>query len=536
MTHTNKPEDTSLSQLSPNAETNNIDINSAEETNNLEARSDPLSTPESPSEAGNDSQSGASTEATNPIPAVNLINSDNIDEDLRAPAEESSQAINPDTSLPIEEADPDVNLPTLDQFVETSQVDNQDFETASARENVAEVTEQQNLTEIPAEQSSDDQAYDQSLNEIEPSTSPPSVPDETPNLKQEIAQLKQQLAQSKQRSTQLEERSTQLAQQLHQLENQLALLDQPIDKEASDMELELSKDLYELIDNARYNDTADRDTDNQELSKHQDQIQRVLELGAILHQGMKQVIDQCANELLPDCRRTRESLLPDLQVQIQSRHDALELIGRMVDRLREAVGKLGNNALSAPVLVEVNRYELIALLDEAYRSNQETIDKAMFKKVIDKKLKEVSNQRYQQITETRSLAESQRSQLLNLVKQKILPVLDGLYEGQNLSKPLIDHLAGSYPDQQDTLNQWLGFHSELYNQIQGILTQIGIHPMTVQRGDAADYNRHSPLGVEADSELDNEHVKEVSQQGYEYKETDQSAQMLRPAQVIMVKN
>jgi hypothetical protein len=392
----------------------------------------------------------------------------------------------------------------------------QNSETVSPGENAGEVTES---------------IVDKASDEKRPASHPPSDLDEIPKLKQEIDQLRQQLDREKELKQQLE-------QQLHQHEDRIGeLTKQLTGKEQSDMKPEPSKELEQLIVESCRKDKKDRNDDTQELAKHQDQMQRLLDLSKTLRQGITETIDQCAS-LLPACRSARDNLPPELQAQIQTRHNALELIGRMVDRLRETIGKLSDNPdLPAPAPAEVKQQELIALLNEAYRSSSGTIDMDMLKKAVDKKLKEVSNQRYQQITETRSLVEAQRSQLLNLVKQKILPILDGLYEGQHHSEKLIQVLANSYPAQQDTLNQWLKFHSDLHSQIQRILSDIGIHPMQVQPGDAADYNRHFPLGVEPEPALDSEHVKEVSQQGYEYTlEADQPAQVLRPAQVIMVKN
>jgi molecular chaperone GrpE (heat shock protein) len=60
--------------------------------------------------------------------------------------------------------------------------------------------------------------------------------------------------------------------------------------------------------------------------------------------------------------------------------------------------------------------------------------------------------------------------------------------------------------------------------------------MDVHVGDEIDYTRHEPFDVESDPTLRDEHVKAIIRKGYEYAADNGLSCVLRPAQVVAVKN
>jgi molecular chaperone GrpE (heat shock protein) len=51
-----------------------------------------------------------------------------------------------------------------------------------------------------------------------------------------------------------------------------------------------------------------------------------------------------------------------------------------------------------------------------------------------------------------------------------------------------------------------------------------------------DFERHEPASVEADPAMENEQIKEISRDGYDYVAPDGDRQTLRVARVVVVKN
>ena len=51
-----------------------------------------------------------------------------------------------------------------------------------------------------------------------------------------------------------------------------------------------------------------------------------------------------------------------------------------------------------------------------------------------------------------------------------------------------------------------------------------------------DFERHEPSSVEADPGMENEQIKEISRDGYEYVEHNGNRQTLRVARVVVIKN
>jgi molecular chaperone GrpE (heat shock protein) len=69
-----------------------------------------------------------------------------------------------------------------------------------------------------------------------------------------------------------------------------------------------------------------------------------------------------------------------------------------------------------------------------------------------------------------------------------------------------------------------------------MLNDIGVYRMDIEPGMMIDFERHEPSSVEADPEMENEQIKEISRDGYEYADHKGNQQTLRVARVVVIKN
>ena len=69
-----------------------------------------------------------------------------------------------------------------------------------------------------------------------------------------------------------------------------------------------------------------------------------------------------------------------------------------------------------------------------------------------------------------------------------------------------------------------------------MLNDVGVYRMDIEPGMMIDFERHEPSLVEADSEMENEQIKEIGRDGYEYVAQNGNRQTLRLARVVVVKN
>ena len=285
----------------------------------------------------------------------------------------------------------------------------------------------------------------------------------------------------------------------------------------------------DLIEQALAKDKAELEQDKQELKIHAQKIQQWTQRGKTLKQTLK-ANEERIEQILSDSRKIQGSLPHHLQEQFQGRQQGLDLIGKMLNRLLESTEidtdddseLLELPSLSQPdlmILIEVEQLEELA------------------QKLIKNKAKEVGIQRWQLVSHQRDLAEQYRKNWLHLVERKVLPILDGINEGQQHAKILVSQLPKDNVEQEDDLKYWLQSYSDLQELFSQLLRDIKVYPMQVNIGKSMDYLRYEPFDVQPDSTLNNECVKEEIRQGYEYElEAEKEPLVLRPALVVVVKN
>jgi molecular chaperone GrpE (heat shock protein) len=259
----------------------------------------------------------------------------------------------------------------------------------------------------------------------------------------------------------------------------------------------------------------DWEKDCQDFDRYQKQIENLSKIEACLRDGIAQIAESCK---VSEYDRQLKKLPHEVQERLRKRHEGIQLIGRMVDRLQEKLPNL-------PSEDSISTFN--QALGEIPEAGQAT----------EQALKKHSNENYLLIVAARNLAEKRRKTLLHLVLE-ILKILDDLELAAQNTKTILEEIKLQYSESHshlEHLDKWFSFYSTLQHEISQVLSTNQITSMSVKRGDRADYSRHEPTHGEPDSELKTEFVKEVIRQGYTYCWNDE-LQILRPAQVTIVKN
>ena len=286
-------------------------------------------------------------------------------------------------------------------------------------------------------------------------------------------------------------------------------------------------DLQSLVRKCLAQEEANLTEDQHNLDGYNREAQNWTSQGKALLEGMQPTVQAC-NAILSSCKQVQASLPPKLQEKLQGRQEGLDLISKMLERLLgQAAGLAEDEPLESPL---PSQPDLMALLTD--ETNEESA-----RKVLDKQLKVIGNERWQLITKTRNSAQERRQRFLHFVEKRVLPVLDGLDNGEQNSKSLISQMKTDHPDLAESLTQWFETYSVLRQELMNLLNQVGVHLMEVKTVTPIDYERHEPFDVESDDTgLQDEDIKEVVRKGYEYALDSNTRTVLRAAQVIVVKN
>lgn len=282
--------------------------------------------------------------------------------------------------------------------------------------------------------------------------------------------------------------------------------------------------------------------DERQLNDYYSQAKHWAHRSQMLCDAIASTLELCESKLFPECQKLKEELPPGVQEKLQERDRGLEIIGRMLKRLFEPARELNEAETPNRQLPSATQKQLSDIIT-AEDTNEESARQA-----IAQKLKEIGNQRYKYIAEMRELAEKRRKRWQNFVEKKVLPILDGIENGQRYSEPLVNQLKDENPNLVTKLDLWFQTYINLRAILLQALEQVQVYPMQVKTKMPIDYTRHEPFDVQSDDRLPNEYIKEIIRQGYEYRIPGESSevqdltnnsktfQVLRPAQVVVVKN
>ncbi len=286
-------------------------------------------------------------------------------------------------------------------------------------------------------------------------------------------------------------------------------------------------DVADLVAAAMAREGAGHAEDQAELDDYLAQLDSCAARVDTLRDRLTPSVTAAATEL-KECGGAFESLPPELQETLRGRHEGLELIGKMIRRLVARLPAIGEpSERSLPL---VGEDEWVVLLDGV--KGRDSAEER-----IRQKLEEMSSKRYRTLGEQRRLVDTSRQSLLQFLKAQVLPVLDGIEDGEKHSRELIARLKTTDKESKESLETWYRAYETLHAELLGLLEQIKVRPLEVRCGAPIDYERHEPFGVEADPDLKTDDVKAVTRAGYEFTlDEREETFVLRPAQVIVVKN
>jgi molecular chaperone GrpE (heat shock protein) len=140
------------------------------------------------------------------------------------------------------------------------------------------------------------------------------------------------------------------------------------------------------------------------------------------------------------------------------------------------------------------------------------------------------------VSKAGELADKRQKTWLDFIGKQVLPILDGIIDGKNHTSILIDELKEQYQASESKLSEWFITYFTLSSTILTMLKDLGVYRMDIEPGVAIDFERHEPSSVEADPVMENEQIKEISRDGYDYDAHDGNRQTLRVARVVVIKN
>jgi molecular chaperone GrpE (heat shock protein) len=239
-----------------------------------------------------------------------------------------------------------------------------------------------------------------------------------------------------------------------------------------------------------------------------------------------------ADEIIANSSRILENLPAEIAKALGNSQQGLNIIGRMLQRLihqDDRLESLLEDLEFADDLKEPAEDEWVQLLEGEK-------DESAAQQKINKQLGSIKKSNYNLVSQAGELADKRQKRWLDFIGQQVLPILDGIIDGKNHTAALIEELREQSQDSDAELSQWFDTYATLSSTLVTMLDDLGICRMDIAPGMMIDFERHEPSSVEADPEMDNEQIKEISRDGYEYIAPNGDRQTLRVARVVAIKN
>lgn len=153
-------------------------------------------------------------------------------------------------------------------------------------------------------------------------------------------------------------------------------------------------------------------------------------------------------------------------------------------------------------------------------------------------LKEAIHSNQNVLQEVNEKIEAAEKRFVTFMEKGIAPIIDGLYSGSNYANDLLVELEQQNHEQFSKVKEWLTIYPRLMKDVEGLFNEFHVELYIPQPQDTFDEYKHEPIGVVEDEELEDEQIKEVVRYGLIYQKElfNQSHFLIRPAQVIVVKN
>ncbi|MEW4272079.1 nucleotide exchange factor GrpE [Priestia megaterium] len=153
-------------------------------------------------------------------------------------------------------------------------------------------------------------------------------------------------------------------------------------------------------------------------------------------------------------------------------------------------------------------------------------------------LKEVIRSNQNVLEEVNERIEAAEKRFVTFMEKGVAPIIDGLYSGSNYANDLLVELEQQNHEQFSKVKEWLTIYPRLMKDVEALFNEFHVELYIPQPQDTFDEYKHEPIGVVEDEELEDEQIKEVVRYGLIYQKElfSQSHFLIRPAQVIVVKN
>jgi len=252
-------------------------------------------------------------------------------------------------------------------------------------------------------------------------------------------------------------------------------------------------------------------------------------------QRMKPMIEQAAgatDEVIANSNQILENLPQEITKSLESSQQGLNIIGRMLQRLVNQDDRL--ESLTEEIELADNLKEITE--DEWGKLLAGEKNEASAQKKITKKLDSIKKSNYKLVSQAGELADKRQKRWLDFIGKQVLPILDGIVDGKKHTSVLIDEIRAQSQESESILDDWYDTYATLSRTMLTMLDDLGVCRMDIAPGMMIDFERHEPASVEADPAMENEQIKEISRDGYDYVAPDGDRQTLRVARVVVVKN
>lgn len=238
------------------------------------------------------------------------------------------------------------------------------------------------------------------------------------------------------------------------------------------------------------------------------------------------------DEALADSSNIHANLPEEVREPLANNQEGLNIIGRMLQRLVDQDDRLEDLVKEIEIADTLETPDEDAFMD-LLEGEQ---DGKSAKRKINRRLRTMRRANHARVSEAANLADKRQKAWRDFVGIQALPIADGIRDGTGHTSSLIDELAKQHRESESQLRDWFDTHATLRNTMATMLNDLGVFRMDLEPGMVIDYERHEPCSVEADPGMENEQIKEISRDGYEYLAYDGSRKTLRVARVVVVKN
>lgn len=353
-------------------------------------------------------------------------------------------------------------------------------------------------------------------------------------VSQRLEGLEGQLENRDDRIAKIEDRIAELEAKFDEISSYLKQLKPQPDPVKSDEAIVLNEivlDTGSLIARAMAEAQQSLQDDQKSMALHLKHAGFWLDRGKKLEPLIKKAAG-AADDVIAHSNKILENLPEELAKALGNSQQGLNIIGRMLQRLIDQDDRLESlleDVELADSLKELTEEEWVKLVEGEK-------NEASAQKKINKNLERIKRSNYKLVSQAGELTDKRQKRWLDFIGKQVLPILDGIVDGQNHTAVLIDELRGQYQDSEPKLIEWFDTYATLSRTMLTMLDDLGVYRMDIAPGMMIDFERHEPSSVEADPEMENEQIKEISRDGYDYAAPDGERQTLRVARVVVIKN